>query len=377
MAAIRAPAPPARNGQLSLKLGKFGAFVGCSNYPDCRYTRPISTPGQATQQAVPAEGIELGADPETGEKVTRREGRFGPYLQLGEAVDGEKPKRSSIPKGYDPSQIDLETALRFLSLPREIGIHPETGKPITTNFGRFGPFVQHDGTYATLEFRRRSVHGRHQPRRRPPRTEERTGARARPGALKDLGAHPDGGGNVQIMSGRYGPYVKYGTINATLPRDKTPETLTLDEAIALLAARAAKGATRKPARAKAVKADETRGQGASGQSSRRSARPSAHASPRLRPPRGRIGGQARQGRNRRGCRPRRRFWNSSRRAAARPVSARSRRAFDDQGRRPDCASRHCSKTLRTAASSPAAIAGLIDTSTLAPDRRRRGDRYRC
>jgi DNA topoisomerase-1 len=241
------------NGQLSLKLGKFGAFVGCSNYPDCRYTRPITAPGPGDAQAVPAEGIELGVDPETGEKVTRRVGRFGPYLQLGEAVDGEKPKRSSIPKGYDPSQIDLETALRFLSLPREIGIHPESGKPITTSFGRFGPFVQHDGKFATLESAEevftvginRAVDLLAQKSAR--------GARARPGALKDLGAHPDGGGNVQIMSGRYGAYVKHGAINATLPSDKTPETLTLDEAIALLAARAAKGATKKPARAKPAK----------------------------------------------------------------------------------------------------------------------------
>jgi DNA topoisomerase-1 len=138
-------------------------------------------------------------------------------------------------------------------LPREIGIHPESGKPITTSFGRFGPFVQHDGKFATLESAEevfsvginRAVDLLAQKSAR--------GARARPGALKDLGAHPDGGGNVQIMSGRYGAYVKHGAINATLPSDKTPETLTLEEAVALLAARAAKGATKKSARAKPAK----------------------------------------------------------------------------------------------------------------------------
>ncbi|HUR43434.1 MAG TPA: type I DNA topoisomerase, partial [Aestuariivirga sp.] len=142
--------PTCGNGQLSLKLGKFGSFIGCSNYPDCKFTRPMTAGGEAAS-SVPSEGIELGADPETGEKVTRRQGRFGPYLQLGEAVDGEKPRRASIPKGTDPNNLDLESALRLLSLPREIGVHPETGKPIVANFGRFGPFVLHDGTYANLD----------------------------------------------------------------------------------------------------------------------------------------------------------------------------------------------------------------------------------
>jgi DNA topoisomerase-1 len=261
--------PSCENGQLSLKLGKFGSFVGCSNYPECRYTRPLSVPEGGEGAVVPAEGLELGVDPETGEKVTRREGRFGPYLQLGEAVDGEKPRRASIPKGYDPNQIDLETALKFLSLPREIGIHPESGKPIVTNFGRFGPFVLHDGSYATLESPEevftvginRAVDLLAQKRAK--------GARARPGALKDLGPHPDGGGNIQIMSGRFGPYVKYGAVNATLPRDKPPEELTVEEAIALIAARAAKGGGgRKPSR------------GASGKTAKRAAKaPSATKAP--------------------------------------------------------------------------------------------------
>jgi DNA topoisomerase-1 len=240
--------PSCADGQLSLKLGKFGSFIGCSNYPDCKYTRPM-TAGNESASQIPAEGIELGTDPDTGEKVTRRQGRFGPYLQLGEPAEGEKPKRASIPKGFDPNEIDLETALRFLSLPREVGLHPETQTPIVANFGRFGPFILHDGTYANLESAEdvftiglnRAVDVLAQKR-------ARGGGRARPGALRDLGAHPDGTGNVHVMAGRYGAYVKHGSVNATIPKDKTPENITLDEAVALITERAGKGPAKKAGR---------------------------------------------------------------------------------------------------------------------------------
>lgn len=243
--------PSCANGQLSLKLGKFGSFIGCSNYPECKYTRPMTAPAEGEAAAVPADGIELGRDSETGERVTRRVGRFGPYLQLGETVDGEKPRRASIPKGYDPEKIDLETALRFLSLPREIGVHPETGKPIVANFGRFGPFVLHDGTYATLDSSEEVFTvGINRAVDILAEKKAKGFQRARPGALKDLGPHPEGGGNLQILSGRYGPYVKFGKINATLPRDVDPQAVTIDEAIALIAARAGKAAKPKKAAAK-------------------------------------------------------------------------------------------------------------------------------
>ncbi len=232
--------PGCENGQLSLKLGKFGSFVGCSNYPECKFTRPM-TAGNESASSVPSEGIELGADPETGEKVTRRAGRFGPYLQLGEAVEGEKPRRASIPKGTDPANISLEVALKLLSLPREIGLHPESGKPIVANFGRYGPFILHDGSYANLESPdevftvgiNRAV---------DLLAEKKLKGFSRPkqGALKDLGAHPQGGGNIQVMTGRYGAYVKHGKINATLPRDMDPQAITMDEAIALIVARSGK-----------------------------------------------------------------------------------------------------------------------------------------
>lgn len=248
--------PSCSNGQLSLKLGKFGAFIGCSNYPDCRYTRQIST-GEGTERgAVPAEGILLGHDPETGIAVTRRDGRFGPYVQLGESNEDEKPRRASIPKTWDPASIDLDAALKLLSLPRELGIHPETGKPIIANFGRYGPFIMHEGKYANLESPEevftiginRAVDLLAKKKNRPGQTSF--------SALKVLGDHPEGG-KVQVMSGRYGPYVKWNKVNATLPKDKTPESVTLEEAVELIAAKASKGKPKKPARKKKAKQEES------------------------------------------------------------------------------------------------------------------------
>ena len=248
--------PSCADGQLSLKLGKFGSFVGCTNYPECKFTRQM-TAGNESGSAIPPEGIELGLHPDTGEKVTRRMGRFGPYLQLGEVPEGskEKPKRASIPRAFDPVDIDLETALKFLSLPREIGIHPETQLPIVANFGRFGPFILHDGTYVNLESADEvfTVGINRAVDMLAAKKAKGFTPRGRAAALKDLGAHPDGTGNVQVFSGKYGPYVKHGKINATLPKDKTPETVTLDEAVALIEEREMKGGgKRKPAR-KAVK----------------------------------------------------------------------------------------------------------------------------
>jgi DNA topoisomerase I len=241
--------PSCNEGQLSLKLGKFGSFVGCSNYPTCKYTRPMSTPADGAPEAVPAEGIVLGTDPETGANVTRRIGRFGPYLQLGEPLEGEKPKRASIPRGTDPANIDFEQAMKLLSLPREVGLHPETQTAIVANFGRFGPFILHDGTYVNLESAEdvftvglnRAVDLLAEKRAKGP------SARRTAAALRDLGEHPDGG-KVQVFGGRYGAYVKHDKTNATIPPDKTPESITLEEALALIAERAAKGG--KPAKAK-------------------------------------------------------------------------------------------------------------------------------
>jgi DNA topoisomerase-1 len=248
--------PSCADGQLSLKLGKFGSFVGCSNYPECKFTRQMTANGE-TASAIPPEGIELGVHPDTGEKVTRRLGRFGPYLQLGEVPEGsnEKPKRASIPRSFDPVDIDLETALKFLSLPREIGLHPETQTPIVANFGRFGPFILHDGIYVNLESAEEvfTVGINRAVDMLAAKKAKGFSPRGRAAALKDLGAHPDGTGTVQVFNGKYGAYVKHGKINATLPKDKTPETVTLEEAVALIAEREAKGPGKKPRRKAAAK----------------------------------------------------------------------------------------------------------------------------
>jgi len=229
------------DGQLSLKVGKFGAFIGCSNYPECRYTRQLAETSKDGLQQLQSESKLLGQDPETGLDVTLRSGRFGPYVQLGEAVDGEKPKRASIPKTFEIDTVYLERALALLSLPREIGNHPETGKAILAGIGRYGPFVQHDGVYANLETPE-EVFEVGINRAVTVLAEKKTKRVARQATiLKDLGEHPELGGPVQVLDGKYGPYVKHARINATLPKSVTPEEMTIDQAVELIAVKAAKG----------------------------------------------------------------------------------------------------------------------------------------
>ncbi len=238
------------DGRLSLKVGKFGAFIGCSNYPDCRYTRQLNETNKDGSKQLQSESKLLGQDPETGLDVTLRSGRFGPYVQLGEPVEKEKPKRSSVPKTFDLETVDLERALALLSLPRNIGNHPETGKPILAGIGRYGPFVQHDGVYANLETPE-EVFEVGINRAVTVLAEKKTKRGGRPAAtvLKELGEHPELGGSVQVLDGRYGPYVKHAKINATLPKSIPPEEMTLDQAVELIAAKAAKG--KKPSKSKA------------------------------------------------------------------------------------------------------------------------------
>jgi len=246
--------PSCNVGRLSLKIGKFGAFIGCSNYPECRFTRQLAdTSGAGATTG--SDGKPLGADPVSGLDVTLRVGRFGPYVQLGENGK-EKPKRASIPKGTDPESLELEGALALLALPREVGLHPETGKPIMAGFGRFGPYIQHDGKYASLgapaEVFDVGIN------RAVSLLAEKAAGGVRRGAtvIKALGDHPELGGKIEVLSGRYGPYVKHGKINATVPKDRDPETLTLTEAVELIAERSAKGPAKKPVR-KARKPSKT------------------------------------------------------------------------------------------------------------------------
>ncbi len=232
--------PSCAAGRLSLKTSRFGAFIGCSNYPECRYTRQVAAPG-ADGESAEGGDRELGVDPATGEAVSLKIGRFGPYVQLGA---GEKPKRSSLPKGWLPAEMDLTRALRLLALPREVGMHPEDGKPITAGLGRYGPFILHAGTYANLQDIE-EVFDVGLNRAVTLLAEKRSGAgrrgRAEATVLADLGAHPASGESVRILSGKYGPYVKSGDVNATLPRGADPKTVTMDQAVALIAERAAKG----------------------------------------------------------------------------------------------------------------------------------------
>jgi DNA topoisomerase I len=244
--------PSCEGGRLSLKLGRFGAFIGCSNYPECRYTRALSAPEGGAEGGTKR----LGLDPATGLEVTLRIGRFGPYVQLGESNNGEKPKRTALPKGISPDDVDLVMALGLLGLPREVGRHPESGDPIMAGIGRFGAYVQHGKTYAGLEpgddvlalglNRAVTLIAEKQAK----------GGRGRRFATdpgRALGDHPVKGGAVVAKNGRYGPYVSHDGVNATLPADKTPEAVTLDEAVALIDAKAGNGSTPPKRRAGAAR----------------------------------------------------------------------------------------------------------------------------
>ncbi len=242
--------PKCGTGNLSLKLSRYGAFVGCSNYPDCSFTRQLSADAASDGAAASNEPRDLGKDPLTDEDITLRTGRFGPYVQRGE---GKGAKRSSLPKGWKPEDIDHEKAIALLSLPRDVGPHPETGKMISAGLGRYGPFLLNDGTYANLESiedvfsigLNRAVTVLAEKIAKGP------GRRAKPAAIKELGEHPDGGA-MTVRDGRYGPYVNWGKVNATLPKDADPQSITVEKALELIAAKAAKSGTGKTkARAKA------------------------------------------------------------------------------------------------------------------------------
>ena len=244
--------PACGSGRLGLRLGKTGGFIGCSNYPECRYTRTLAAGnGEGEGGAELAGPRELGLDPETGLAVTLRKGPFGLYVQLGEPVGKEKPKRSSLPKGLALEDLTLEKALALLALPRVVGPHPEDGAPILAGLGRFGPYVKHGTTYRSI----------------PPDEDVTTiglnravtliaeAPARRGGAGKEIGLDPQDGKPVTLHSGRYGPYVKHGKIIASLPKSEEPEGLSLERALELIAARAEKAGTKKkaPAKKKAAK----------------------------------------------------------------------------------------------------------------------------
>jgi len=232
---------------LAKKLSRYGSFISCTNYPECKYKRSLSGESQDDASA----RVELGMHPDSNQAVLLLRGPYGHYVQLGEVVEGEKlkPKRVSWPKDMPLEQADLASALKLLSLPRDIGLHPETGKKVIVNIGRFGPYIGHDGKFKSI-----------------PRTDSifdislaravELLAQARDGntVLRVLGDHPDDKASVEICSGRYGPYARHGKINATLPKGVSPDDITLEEALELIAAKAAKGPSSKKPAARTSKA---------------------------------------------------------------------------------------------------------------------------
>ncbi|MEM7210412.1 MAG: type I DNA topoisomerase [Pseudomonadota bacterium] len=251
--------PKCSIGQLSMRTARSGgAFIGCSNYPECRYTRPLGG-DDGNDDGLGPDGKVLGTD-ENGIEVSIRSGRFGPYVQLGEPDPGskEKPKRSSLTKGMVPDLVTLEEALGLLSLPRDVGAHPEDGEMIQAGVGRYGPYVRHGRTFASLEqgddvltvgmnravelIARKALRGGR-------------GQAAKP--LRELGEHPDGG-PVNVMDGRYGPYVKWDKVNATIPKDQDPQAITLEEALVLVEAKAGAKKKKAPAKKAAAKKPATK-----------------------------------------------------------------------------------------------------------------------
>ena len=239
--------PLCGSGRLSLKFGRFGAFVGCSNYPECRFTRRLGVPAAESEEPAEVKERVLGVDPDTREEIRLKRGPYGPYVQRGQ---GEGAKRSSLPPNVSPEQLDLETARQLLALPRELGRHPETGQPIEAGINRYGPYIKHDrfvrlgpeDDVLSIGMNRAMA------------LLEDAGRKARPApaVLKELGPHPKDKKPIVLYRGRFGPYLKHGRQNVTLPKRRDPDSLTLEEGVQLLQEKAAKGkgkatgAARKP-----------------------------------------------------------------------------------------------------------------------------------
>ncbi len=264
--------PSCKDGRLSLKLGKFGAFIGCSNYPACQYTRPLIVAGgeQAKQEGESVGPQLIGTDPVTGLPITLRQGPYGAYLQLGPAaaatpapapepeaepdtpkakgkgkpkktkVVAEKPKRVSLPKGMQPADVDLTTAVRLLSLPRDIGMHPEKAEMIVAGIGRFGPYLKLGPRYKNLG-PEEDVLTIGLNRAVDLLADEGGGAGGTRGVLRTIGEHPADQKPITLNKGRFGPYVRHGSVMASLSKKQSPDELTLEEAVALLTAKAAAG----------------------------------------------------------------------------------------------------------------------------------------
>ena len=250
--------PRCQEGRLGLKLSGFGPFVGCSRYPDCNYTRAFTIGGDGGEaEPVRADRL-LGVDPDNAEEVWLKIGRFGPYVQRG---SGAEVKRSSLPPGMVPEALDFETARQLLALPREVGLDPATQRPILAGINRYGPYVQLEKKFVRLApgddvltiGMNRAIALLSEPAKG-----RRAAAPTAP--LRELGPHPADGEPVQLLPGRFGPYVKHGKLNASLPKGASPETFTLEQAVQILADRAARGGG-KPARGARKTATAASGRG--------------------------------------------------------------------------------------------------------------------
>jgi DNA topoisomerase-1 len=244
--------PKCGTGRLALRGGRFGAFVACSNYPDCKYTRKFAQPGGSDGMTSDAPEI-LGEHPETGLEIHRKSGRFGPYVEMGE---GKEAARASIPKDISAEDFGLDWAVRLLSLPRTVGMHPESGEPVTASIGRYGPYLAHQGKYARLQSTAEVFETGMNAAVVKLAEAANGNGRARNGGsrepLKVLGKHPRTDAEIKLMDGRYGAYVTDGTTNATLPKTVAPDELTLEEAAQLIDERAAKGPGKGKAKKKAA-----------------------------------------------------------------------------------------------------------------------------
>ena len=235
--------PQCGDGRLSLKVGRYGAFAGCSGYPTCRYTRPLiaangKEPGEAEADNGPRM---LGVDGSTGLEVTIRKGPYGNYVQLGVPEGKTKPKRASLTRGMDPASIELDQALALLALPRDVGAHPETGQMITAGIGRYGPYIRLDRTYVSLKDDDVLTIGLN-------RAVALLADKPKRAAPKDLGKHPKDGKPIELRSGRYGPYVEHGKVRANIPKNQKADDVTLEQAVELLAAKAARAGKKAPKR---------------------------------------------------------------------------------------------------------------------------------
>ena len=246
--------PACEDGRVNLKIGRYGAFIGCNNYPECRYTKQLAVAGSESETAdgdaaVAAGPKFLGIDPATNLNVTLRKGPYGFYVQLGEEVEKEKgkkappkPKRASVPRHMDPAALDLDAALGLLSLPREVGPHPETGRMITAGIGRFGPYIKHGSIYVSLKEDDVLSIGLNRA--------VTLFAEAPSSGAREVGDHPRDGKPITIRKGRWGLYVKHGRVNASLPDTTDPDDLTIEQAVLLLDERAKKDPQKKATKKK-------------------------------------------------------------------------------------------------------------------------------